>query len=298
MRPLVSFITVNYNSLHDTLEFLLSCEKLTYKNIEVFVVDNASKQDPVKEITSSFPWVKYIRSEKNLGFAGGNNLAIRQAKGEYLFFLNNDTLLFPDFLEKIVDFMQSHPDAGMASPKVLFGNGTTIQYAGTTEINFLGRGHRIGLHEEDHGQYDETYQTVYGHGAALIVPKKVVEEVGEMPEEFFLYYEEHDWCEHVKRRGYNMYYIGTSSVLHKESMSTGGDESYTKVYYLNRNRLLFMRRNFSGLKLIAGVLYFYIISVPKNTIKYALKGKMRLARGILKGAMWNLKHRAYVDSSR
>ena len=289
-RPLVSFITVNYNSHHDTLEFLLSCEKLTYKNIEVFVVDNASKKDPREEVLSSYPWVKYIRSEKNLGFAGGNNLAIREAKGEYLFFLNNDTLLTPDFLEKIVDFMQAHPDAGMASPKVLFGNGTTIQYAGTTAINFLGRGDRIGLHEEDHGQYDKTYKTEYGHGAALIVPKKIVDEAGEMPEVFFLYYEEHDWCERVKRRGYNMYYIGTSSVLHKESMSTGGDESYTKVYYLNRNRLLFMRRNFSGLKLVAGVLYFYIISVPKNTLKYLLKGKTKLAKGILKGAAWNLTH--------
>jgi len=288
MRPLVTFITVNYNSIRDTLEFLLSCEKLTYKNIEVFVVDNASKKDPCEEVLSSFPWVKYIRSEKNLGFAGGNNLAVRQAKGEYLFFLNNDTLLFPDFLEKIIDFMQSHPDAGMASPKVLFGNGTTIQYAGTTAINFLGRGHRIGLHEEDHGQYDKTYKTEYGHGAALIVPKKVVDEVGEMPEAFFLYYEEHDWCERVKRRGYNMYYIGTSSILHKESMSTGGDESYLKVYYLNRNRLLFMRRNFSGLKLMAGVVYFYIISVPKNTISYFVRGKMKLAKAILDGAGWNL----------
>lgn len=290
MKPLVSFITVNYNSTHDTIEFLLSCEKLNYKNIEVFVVDNASKVDPAKEIKESFPWVKYIRSEKNLGFAGGNNLAVRQATGEYLFFLNNDTLLFPDFLDNIIEFMQSHPDAGMASPKVLFGNGTTIQYAGTTEINFLGRGNRIGLHEEDHGQYNKNYKTVYGHGAALIVPKKVVDEAGEMPEVFFLYYEEHDWCERVKSRGYNMYYIGTSSILHKESMSTGGDESYTKVYYLNRNRLLFMRRNFSGFKLIAGVLYFYIISVPKNFLKYLIKGKMKLANGILKGAIWNLTH--------
>lgn len=288
MRPLVSFITVNYNSLHDTLEFLVSCEKLTYKNIEVFVVDNASREDPRKEVMTAFPWVKYIRSEKNLGFAGGNNLAVREAKGEYIFFLNNDTLLLPDFLEPIVDFMQSHPDAGMASPKVLFGNGTTIQYAGTTKINFLGRGDRIGLHEEDHGQYNKTYKTEYGHGAALIIPRKVVDKVGEMPEVFFLYYEEHDWCENVKRHGYSMYYIGISSVLHKESMSTGGDESYLKVYYLNRNRLLFMRRNFSGLKLMAGVVYFYLISVPKNTLKYFIKGKLKLAKAILQGAGWNL----------
>jgi GT2 family glycosyltransferase len=289
-KPLVSFITVNYNTTKDTLEFLLCCEKITYRNIEVIVVDNASKADPGKEIMETFPWVKYIRSEKNLGFAGGNNLGIRAAKGEYLFFLNNDTLLITDFLEKIVEFMQAHPDAGMASPKVLFGNGTTVQYAGTTPINFLGRGNRIGLHEEDRGQYDKNYRTEYGHGAALIVPAKVVKEVGEMPEVFFLYYEEHDWCEMVKRHGYNMYYIGVSSVIHKESMSTGGDESPLKVYYLNRNRLLFMRRNFNGLKLIAGVLYYYSIAFPKNLLTYLVKGKPQLAKAIWRGAIWNLSN--------
>ena len=205
-KPLVSIISINYNSLSDTIEFLESVDRLTYPELEIILVDNASRENPKEIINRQFPKVHLIVSSENLGFAGGNNLGILASKGEYLLFLNNDTLLFPDFVETLVDFMQAHPDAGMASPKVLFPDGKTIQYAGTTRISeFTGRGDRLGLSEIDRGQYDRTYKTGLGHGAALIVPRKVVDEVGLMPELYFLYYEEHDWCEQIKRKGYSMY---------------------------------------------------------------------------------------------
>jgi GT2 family glycosyltransferase len=287
--PLVSIISINYNSLADTLEFLRSLQKISYTNYEVIIVDNASKVNPRQEIESEFPNAKVIVSKKNLGFAGGNNLGLQQAKGKYILYLNNDTLLPPNFLEPLVDFMETHPDAGMASPKVLYPDGKTIQYAGAQKINaYTGRGKRLGLFEEDQGQYDKICKTDLGHGAALIVPKSVIDLVGPMPELYFLYYEEHDWCEQVKRKGYHMYYVGTTSVIHKESISVGGEESYTKVFYLNRNRLLFLLRNVSGLPKILGVLFFLTIATPKNLLKYVSKGKFSLAKAILKGLHWNL----------
>ena len=234
--PLVSLISINYDHLADTIEFLESTEKLTYPNIEVIVVDNDSpKEKPTEETKKRFPTVRFIQSEKNLGFAGGNNLGIKFAKGEYYFLLNNDTILFPDFLDSIVSFMQSHPDAGMASPKVLYPDGKTLQFAGGTSISpFTGRGKCFGLMETDIGQYDTTYKTELVHGGALIIPRNVVEKVGLMPELYFLYYEELDWCEIVKRSGYAIYYIGTANILHKESVSTGA-ESPLKIYYTTRN---------------------------------------------------------------
>jgi GT2 family glycosyltransferase len=287
--PLVSFIAVNYNATPDTLEFLLSARQLTYANIEIILVDNASRENPEAVIKKDFPEVKFIRSDINLGFAGGNNLGIQVAKGEYIFFLNNDTILFHDFLEPIITFMMNHPEVGMASPKVLYPDGKTIQYAGAVGISpYTGRGKRIGLYEEDKGQYDTCYKTDLGHGAALVIPKKIIQEVGPMPELFFLYYEEHDWCEQVKRAGYSMYYLGNSKILHKESVSTGGDESPLKVYYLTRNRILFMRRNFGGFPYVAGLAFFFLISVPKNTLKYLLKGKTNLLRSFYRGIVWNL----------
>src|SRR5690606_18646990 len=103
--PLVSIITVNYNSIEHTLEFLASVEKLTYPNLEVIVVDNASAVDPKEAISGLFPKVVYLRSDRNLGFAGGNNLGFSVSTGDYIFYLNNDTIVFPDFLEGIIEFM-------------------------------------------------------------------------------------------------------------------------------------------------------------------------------------------------
>jgi GT2 family glycosyltransferase len=287
--PLVSIIAVNFNATKDTLEFLESAQNLTYPNVEIILVDNASRENPESAILPKYSKVKFIRSEKNLGFAGGNNLGINASTGDYLFFLNNDTILFPDFLEPIITFMESHKHVGMASPKVLYPDGKTIQYAGAIGISpYTGRGKRLGLFEEDKGQYDKCYKTDLGHGAALIVPRKVVEQVGVMSELFFLYYEEHDWCEQVKRAGYEMFYLGNSKILHKESVSTGGDESPLKVYYLTRNRILFMRRNFSGLPYFAGLLFFLLISVPKNSLKYLVKGKTNLLKSFYQGIVWNI----------
>jgi len=286
--PLVSIIAINYNTLDDTLEFLHSTRTLTYPNVEVIVVDNASKINPGAVIQSQFPEVMFIRSEINLGFAGGNNLGVRAAKGDYLFFINNDTLLPENFLEPVITFMQEHPDAGMASTKVLYPDGKTIQYAGAIGISAVtGRGKRLGLFEEDKGQYDQCYKTDLGHGASLIVPRKVIETVGSMPEIFFLYYEEHDWCEHVKRAGYTMYYIGTSHLLHKESVSTG-KESPLKTYYMTRNRLLFMRRNFRGMPYLLGLLFFTCVATPKNTLLYLIKRDFALLKAYYRGLLWNV----------
>lgn len=291
--PLVSIICVNYNSLKDTIDFLESIQHLTYKNVEIFVVDNASRENPGNIIMEKFPTTKFIRSDINLGFAGGNNLAVKQAVGKYIFFLNNDTVVYPNFLENIVEFMEAHPDAGMATPKIVYPDEITLQYTGAIGINFLGRGKRLGVFEKDTGQYDTTYKTDLGHGAALMVPKKVIDEVGMMPEEYFLYYEEHDWCEMVKRHGYAIYYIGTSKIIHKGSVSTGGNESYIKVHYLNRNRLLFMRRNFTLINFILGTVYFLFFSIPLNVIRFSLKRRFDLIKALYDGIVWNLKNPAF-----
>jgi GT2 family glycosyltransferase len=288
--PLVSLITVQYDHLSDTVEFLESAKALTYPNVEIIVVDNNSPNEkPSEEVKRNFPHVHFIQNTKNLGFAGGNNAGLKEAHGEYFFLLNNDTILPPDLLEPIIHFMETHADAGMASPKVLYADKVTVQYAGARSISPLtGRGKRLGLLEKDTGQYDRNYKTDLGHGAALIIPKKVADLVGPMPELYFLYYEEHDWCEQVKRLGYSMYYIGESHILHKESISTGGGESPLKVYYLTRNRLLFMRRNFSGLPFLLGLLFFIFLSAPKGLLTYFVQGRFRLMKSFWGGIWWNV----------
>lgn len=291
MQPLVTIITINFNQTGLTCELLASLRKLTYPAVEVIVIDNCSDEDPTPVITGSYPEVKLIVSPENLGFAGGNNLGIKASKGDYLLFLNNDTEVNPDFLQPLVALFESNPRAGAASSKILyFNSGETIQYAGSSRIDpFTGRSKRIGYMEKDHGQYSSVCETDLAHGAAMMVPRRVIEHVGMMPEFFFLYYEEVDWCESIKKAGYKIYVVPESKVYHKESMSIGKG-STLKTYYMTRNRLLYMRRNTAGFKKMTWILFFLLFSLPKNALMYTMKRDLEHAKAFWRGLLWNLTH--------
>jgi GT2 family glycosyltransferase len=290
-EPLVTIITINFNQLQYTLELLESLRKSNYRNLEIIVVDNGSDISPEREIHRRYPETKVIISEKNLGFAGGNNLGIKAAHGELLFFLNNDTEIHPDAILPLIRLFETSPQAGAASPKILyFNSGETIQYVGCSGINpFTGRNHREGFREKDTGQYDGVRVTDLAHGAAMMVRSAVIDKVGLMPEVFFLYYEELDWCETIKKSGYQIYVVPESRIYHKESMSVGKN-STLKTYYMTRNRLLFMRRNTNGLTKLSWMLFFLFFSVPKNSLAFLLSRDMDHLKAFWKGFLWNLSH--------
>ena len=286
-RPLVSVISVNYNEPEETREFLKSLYKSDYPNFETIIVDNGSKRKVEKKLEKLYPNLTCIISKKNLGFAGGNNLGIDLAKGEYFVFLNNDTLVPSDFIKIMVRFIQQNPNVGIASPRLVFQNGK-IQYAGSTNLNsFTGRGKRIGFNEEDKGQYNRNYRTDLTHGAAMIVPKKVVDRVGKMHEQYFLYYEELDWCTRIKNNGFEAYYIGETYVIHKESVSVG-IESPLKTYYMSRNRILYLRRNSYGLYKVSSIVFYCIFGTLKSSVVFLYFRKINLLKNLWRGVLWHL----------
>ena len=287
-QPLVSIVSVNYDQPEVTCEMLASLEKVTYPNFETLIVDNASPTKSPNIIKEKYPEIQLIISKKNLGFAGGNNIALKQAKGDYVLLLNNDTEVKPDFLESLVELMESDKKIGIVSSKILyFYEDNVIQYAGASPINpITSRGSHYGYKEIDNGQLDEVTETAYPHGACMMIRKSVLEELGLLYEGYFLYYEELDFAERVKRAGYKIYFQPNSSILHKESISTGKN-SPLKTYYMNRNRLLFVRRNSSGITLFLGVIYFFLIPLLKNTIKYLFVKKHLSA--LYRGVAWNIR---------
>jgi len=294
-QPLVTIISVNYNEPEETSALLESLYQSDYTHFETYVVDNGSKRKISMDLETQYPNLKCIIHPENLGFAGGNNLAIEKGQGEYFLFLNNDTLIPPNFISKMIEFMESNPTVGIASPKVIYPDGV-IQYAGATNINPLtGRGKTIGLFQEDKGQYDKIYATDYPHGAAMIVSRKSLDKVGKMPEEYFLYYEELDWCMQIKRMGFQMYYVGTTYVIHKESISVGTD-SPLKVYYMNRSRLLYQKRNTTGFHLFSGIFFFLFVALPKASVKYMLAGKKAHLVSLWRGTFWHF-NKNYVFKS-
>ena len=289
--PLVSVISINYNQAQVTCDMVASLRRVTYPNLEILVVDNASPTDNPDIIAERYPEVKLIKSAKNLGFAGGNNLGIAQAKGKYLLFLNNDTEVEPDFLEPLVQLFEQNPQAGIASPKIIFfGTDNLIQYAGSRGINtWTGRSITIGNLEPDHGQHNHSQPTQLADGAAMLVPRSVIDAVGPMPEVYFLYYEELDWCELIKRAGYTCHYVADSTVYHKESVSVG-KSSVMKTYYMNRNRLLFIRRNFSGWSRWTSALVFVAAALPKKALQFSVQREWQHLRALGQGLRWNMQH--------
>lgn len=290
-QPLVSIITVNYNNAAVTCDLLLSINSVNYSNLEVIVVDNASAENPTAQLKEVYPDVHVIVSAENLGFAGGNNLGIQAARGEYLFFVNSDTVMTADLISGLLEIFETYPDAGIASPKFHYYYAPgVIEFAGYNEVNvFNGKNSMVGCRKKDYGQYDKVAVTHYAHGGGMMVPATVVREVGPMPEMYFLYYEEFDWCEQIKRKGYKVYYQSNALIYHKESMSVGRN-STLKTFYLSRNRILFMRRNVKGMPLAVFTCYFTFVTLPKNVVTFLVRREMKHLQAFWKGIAWNLSN--------
>ena len=278
----ISIITINYNGLNNTcalIETIPNNDKL-----EVIVVDNASKNQEADTIATRYPHVKVIKSEKNLGFAGANNLGIKAAQGKYLFFINNDTIFKEFNIQALIDRLESSPAIGVVCPKIRFAWGSNpIQFTGYTPLSKITvRNKSIGFGEEDQGQYDTPHPTPYAHGAAMLIKREAIEKTGLMPECFFLYYEELDWSMMFTRAGYQIWYEPQCTIYHKESQSTG-QNSPLRTYYMVRNRLLLVKRNWDGLTKY--VTYAYLIGVVgvRDFLKYVLTGKRELVRATFRG---------------
>ena len=278
----VSIITINFNGLNDTCALI---ETIPFNDIlEVIVVDNASNKDEASVISAKYPQVKVICSPQNLGFAGGNNLGINAAQGKYLFLINNDTV-FKDFkIQPLIDRLESSTDIAMVCPKIRFAWGhNPIQFAGYTYLSSITvRNQAIGFGEEDQGQYDTAHPTPYAHGAAMLIKREAIDKVGLMPECYFLYYEELDWSMMFARAGFEIWYEPACTVYHKESQATG-QNSPLRTYYIFRNRLLLVKRNWNGVTKYLS--YAYLIGAVglRDVIKNVITGKWDILKATLQG---------------
>lgn len=281
MKVDISIITINYNGLEDTCALI---ESIPFNdNMEVIVVDNASKNLEAEAITKRYPQVKVIKSDKNLGFAGGNNLGIQSAQGKYLFLINNDTV-FKDFnIQVLIDRMESSSTIGIVCPKIRFAwDNNPIQYTGYTPLSRITiRNRAIGFGENDHGQYDTAHPTPYAHGAAMLIRRDAIDKVGLMPECYFLYYEELDWSMMFTRAGYQIWYEPTCTIYHKESQATG-QNSPLRTYYLTRNRLLLVRRNPQSFNKPLAYLYLIGIVAVRDILKYTFMRRLDLVKTIFR----------------
>ncbi|WP_270180236.1 glycosyltransferase family 2 protein [Alkalihalobacillus sp. CinArs1] len=271
--PSVCIIIVNYNNASDTIECLESLEKVNYPNYEVIVVDNCSSEREELDTYLSKSRYRLLQLEENLGFAGGNNAGIKLAieafpELDYLLLLNNDTIVDPDFLGPLVEECASSPDIGGCCSHINY-------YDRPEETWYSGGGIRwlIGtpFHKEDVRQERDATDEGFLTGCVFLFPVHLIEEVGYLPEDYFLYFEDVAYSLEIKKANYRLRYVPQSLVYHKVQATTGY-RSPLSNYYGTRNNLLFMSRY--SKKTIYPIFFVYFI--VKNAVKYVLyflKGK-------------------------
>lgn len=265
-------VVLNFNGKQYLENCLCSLAAQTCRDFEVIVVDNASSDGSVKYLEAQFPWVRVVKNERNLGFAGGTNAGIRYAEGEYILTLNNDTWVDSRLLECLVRPMQSNRDIGMCATKMLFPDGR-INSAGMC-LSRSGAAWDRGMFEPDLGQYDSSEEIFGPCAGAALYRKEMLEEIGLFDEDFFLYMEDVDLAFRGRLAGWRCMYIPQAKVYHHHG-GTAGFGSDLTVYYGNRNVIWYAVKDFP--------IWFLITSLPfilaRNLVVipyYALRGQGRV----------------------
>ncbi len=244
--PYVCTVVLNWNGKSDTIECLRSLQGITCPNHTVLVVDNNSSDGSATAITELFPEIPLIKTNKNLGFAGGNNVGIRRALDmgvEFIFLLNNDTTVAPDLITQFVEAATNFPSAGILGPKIYYySDPRRLWSAGGRWLPDRQHFDQRGDGEIDQGQYDGIAPSDFTVGCAMFIRRQVFEKVGLLDEEYFLNYEEIDFSTRARRVGFTDLYVPKARVWHKVSVSFGGEDSPLKTYFTFRNRLLWAHK--------------------------------------------------------
>lgn len=262
MKLTVGIVILNWNGKEDTLKCLESLTKVTKQEYlsEVYVVDNGSSDNSVAVIKAKFPHVDLIANGENLGYSAGNNVGITKALArgaDYILLLNNDTVVTVRFLDELVKFSKNHKQSGIVGPVLKFKKGFEVFYDLGGRLNkFFGRTSHVQvslLTAELPREAD------YLSGACLLIKKEVFTAVGLLEPTYFFGFEDVELCLKARQKGFKIYSVPTSLVEHSISGSIGAT-SPLKIYYLLRNNLLFVYRNFAAPNTIFSYLYLAALS--------------------------------------
>ena len=287
LEPSVAIILINYNSSTDTIECIDSLHKCLYSNYKIFVVDNNSCTEEkllLKEIENK---AKVFYLDSNIGFAGGNNIAIREAikeKFNYIMLLNNDTVVEKHFLNYMIETAQSEKQIGVVGGKILYYDSMDYIWYNGGEINkFKGNVKHYFNNLRDNKTQTEFIECDFITGCLQLIKTEVIQRVGLLDEDYFLYYEDADYCSKVTINGWKLIVDSRAKIYHKVSRSTG-ENSENYLYYFSRNRLMFIRGNidkkykviayaYTGLSLLYKVIKYKSKSVLYGMIDFAKNKK-------------------------
>jgi GT2 family glycosyltransferase len=295
----VAIILLNWNSYQDSYECLKSLASLSYPNFHVFLVDNASTDGSFSKIMKDQESGQFkvnltcIQAGRNLGCAGGNNVGFKMAYEEgydYYWMLNTDTYMGPNALSTLVDSIEKDNKIGIVGSKILYADTKLIWFAGGTLNPYTGSSAQIGINEEDRGQYDQVAEVDFIVGCSMLFRKELIQSIGFLEEDYFVYYEDTDWNLRAKKAGWKIVYVPSSVIYHKETAKKTNLSPYY-AYYLIRNGYLMISRINKQYKWIAFI--SLLIKVLKYHIVFVRNRNNKLKRSslIFKGALHGLTNK-------
>ncbi|MDO8589383.1 MAG: glycosyltransferase family 2 protein [Armatimonadota bacterium] len=278
-QPRIAIVLVNWNGKEDTRECLESLRRLTYPDYSLIVVDNGSTDGSVAEIGSVFPEVCLIPAGENLGFTGGNNIGIKRALdtgADAVLLLNNDTVVSPDFLEPLALTLFGDPKIGAVNSKIYYYAQPDVIWSAGGNINGrTGIASQRHVDEKDEGQADQQADVDYAVGCSIMVRRDAIEMAGLLDDDFFVYYEEAEWCRRMRALGYRIVYVPGSKVWHKVMASASSSER--TLYYYCRNRLLYLRRDGARPARQAGLI---ALEFGRMALAFLVKGRASESRAV------------------
>jgi GT2 family glycosyltransferase len=243
----VAVIILNWNGKKDTLECLASVKKINYPNYEIVLVDNGSVDDSVDAISKQYPDMTLLQTGENLGYAGGNNVGISWAldhEADYILLLNNDTIVSTDLLSAFINAANLLPSGSILGAKIYYyDNPDMLWFAGGCWQAEKNGFEHIGYGQLDSIEFSNTAQVDYITGCALFADAATFQDVGLLDEDFFLTYEETDWCYRAKTKGHKCIVVPEAKLWHKVSSSFGGSDSPLVNYFMVRNKLLWAKKH-------------------------------------------------------
>ena len=231
--PLVSVIVLNYNAGELLVNCVNSLKKSEYTNLEILVVDNISSDGSQKKCKEKFPDIKLIQNDKNLGYCGGNNIGIKQAKGKFIVILNPDTIVEPNCINELILAYNKFGE-GLYQPKILSLNEENIIQSTGNMLHVFGFGFARDKGNKVEEKIEEIEEIGYASGTCLFTSREVIDKVGLLDEFLFLYHDDLDLGWRAAQIGINSYYVPKSKIFHVESYSLKW--SSKKFYWLERNR--------------------------------------------------------------
>lgn len=291
---LTAIIIINWNCFQDTCECIESLRGMSSTHFHIFLVDNGSTDDSLHRLSEQYlsqPDITIIPTGKNLGFAGGNNVGIIEAYARgfrYYWLLNADTIVEKDALTHLYNGIRADEGVGIVGSKIYYYNTDLVWFAGGKINTLTGKVYHVGMKQVDDNQYNKQTETDYITGCSLFFRRELLDTVGYMEDDYFLYYEETDWNIRVKQKGWRIKYIPESQVFHKVSASSGGEANIAPyvAYYEIRNRYIMIKRTQARIfraTAFAYLLWKSLLKVVKIYLKNQDRKKLRLhyiARGI------------------